>query len=628
MDFDFLPGFILGEPHRFHHGASHSIFVGTLIGLLFILLLKRIELSSKAICLCCLLSVLSHPILDFFGADYSIPYGIPLFWPFDDTYYISDFSLFLSIDKSGANLNSFIMSMLTVNNLKAVFNEIFFSIFIISLTFMLKKKGFSPVKIFGVLVGVAGMFLISGCRNLYANETTYQFNQKVIQLNLPLKDDGTGGIISVDLNNDNKMDFIITKQGHIGAWDNSGNHLWLIKRDIQLTKKSEDNGLPGWHAPGVQAGDIDEDGSIEVLFLTKSRMLCVLDGESGKIKHEIKMTSPKGTERWEHMVLCNLRGQGDHDLLLQATGNTRYRMGRHIAAYSWDALMDETNAPLWSRDDFIPNAHNGARVADLDGDGKDEVLGGTIITPKGEISYKIPLQGHIDSIFVADVRPDIDGLEVVALEEGGGWVPFKYSNTLFYYLNRIYDRLFGTGNHVFLYNMNGLIWKTHFKHREPQNAAVGDFDLKRDGLEIWCRSRYNTKQKPFVFDARGKLISIYKMEKIAPDNWTQEGVEVITTIDWTGDERQFCVAKERHTSGKVAIFDGLTGEFKQVFEEKADRLYVADVYGDWREEVIVLHGNELHIYSNSQSNPNPDKKRLWSLKHYQRSKMTWNYYNP
>jgi len=85
-------------------------------------------------------------------------------------------------------------------------------------------------------------------------------------------------------------------------------------------------------------------------------------------------------------------------------------------------------------------------------------------------------------------------------------------------------------------------------------------------------------------------------------------------------------AKERHTSGDVVIFNPLTGEFVQRFEEQADRLYVADITGDWREELVVLNGNQLRIYTNPAANPN--QPSLWSQNHYQRSKMTWNYYSP
>ena len=55
---------------------------------------------------------------------------------------------------------------------------------------------------------------------------------------------------------------------------------------------------------------------------------------------------------------------------------------------------------------------------------------------------------------------------------------------------------------------------------------------------------------------------------------------------------------------------------------------MADVSGDWREELIVLSGRELHIYHNDEPNANPERERLWVNAHYRRSKMTWNYYSP
>ena len=68
-------------------------------------------------------------------------------------------------------------------------------------------------------------------------------------------------------------------------------------------------------------------------------------------------------------------------------------------------------------------AHNGARLADLDGDGRDEVLGATVVGPDGkELSRAAEFRGHIDSVFVADVRPEKSGLDVVLLEEGSNEV--------------------------------------------------------------------------------------------------------------------------------------------------------------------------------------------------------------
>ena len=375
-----------------------------------------------------------------------------------------------------------------------------------------------------------------------------------------------------------------------------------------MTGKAERDGLPGNHAPGVQAADVDQDGRTEILFLTRDNTLHIVDARLGVIKWRGELAVPGGAARWEHLVIADFRGHGDRDVLLQATNVEGYRTGRYLAAYAVDDLMRNGQAtPLWTRDDFAANAHSGARVADLDGDGRDEVLGATIVGPDGELLFGIPLKGHVDSLFVADVRPDLPGLEVVALEEGGGW----------WY-----------GNRIFLYNQERLIWQTGFRRREPQNAAIGDFDPERPGLEVWCRSRFDEHQAPFVFDAHGDLIEHYEMDDVAPVGWTSHGVEIIAPVHWTGSAKQLAAAKERYRQGEVAIFDPLSGRFVERFQEQAKRLYVADVSGDWREELVVLNGSALHIYENPEPNPNADRPRLWTESDYRRSKMTWSYYNP
>ncbi len=103
---------------------------------------------------------------------------------------------------------------------------------------------------------------------------------------------------------------------------------------------------------------------------------------------------------------------------------------------------------------------------------------------------------------------------------------------------------------------------------------------------------------------------------------------MIHTIDWTGEETQLACAKERHKSGDVCVFEPLTGKFVLRLSEKAERLYVADVFGDWREEIIVWNGAELHVYENSAVNPRPGEKRKWTERNYRRLKQCHNYYSP
>ena len=353
----------------------------------------------------------------------------------------------------------------------------------------------------------------------------------------------------------------------------------------------------------MAAGDVDGCGRCEVVFLTQDSVLHVVDGATGEAKATARPPVPAGAERWEVVMVADFRGTGgDNDILLQATNSKGYRVGGYLAAYAFDSLISG-GQPLWTTDSFVSCAHNSARLADLDGDGRDEVLGATILGPEGQLLAKATeFKGHMDSVFVGNVRSDLPGLEVILLEEGS--------------------------NAVQVIGRDGLVWRRDFKGQEPQNAAVGRFRTGSDEAFIWCRSRYNEHQKPVVFDSRGQIVVDYAMDDVAPPGWTARGIEVIHTIDWTGAPEQLACAKERHRSGDVCLFEPLTGRFVAHIPERADRLYVADVYDDWREEIIVLSGSELHIYRNTGTNPRPERGRLWANRNYHRLKQCHNYYSP
>ena len=425
----------------------------------------------------------------------------------------------------------------------------------------------------------------------------------VIRLDIPAPNDSAGGIIAADVDNDGRMDLLVTVPGHLAVYASDGRKIWIKQTDICVGGQSESQGLPGHHGPGVAAGDVDGDGRCEIVYLAKDSVLHVVDGATGEQKARAKPPVPSGAEMWEVAMIADFRGTGgDSDILLQATNAEGYRMGKYLAAYAITDLL-AGREPMWTTDAFVSCAHNSARLADLNGDGRDEVLGSTIFSADGKkLTEAVKYRGHMDSVFVADVVPAKPGLEVVLLEEGS--------------------------NYVQVLAVDGPIWRSHFKRQEPQNAAVGRFKDGSDEVFVWCRSRYRVHQRPFVFDSRGTKVFDYKMADVAPEGWTASGVEVIHTIDWTGGRRQLACAKERHTEGDVCVFEPLSGKFVSRFKEKADRLYVADVLGDWREEIIVLAGNELHIYSNDAPNPQPERKSLWSSRNYRRLKQCHNYYSP
>jgi len=288
----------------------------------------------------------------------------------------------------------------------------------------------------------------------------YPDNPFVIRLDIPAPQDSAGGIIVADVNNDGRMDYLVTVPGHVAAYANDGTKLWVLETDVAVGGSSEREGLPGHNGPGVAAGDVDGDRRCEVVFLTKDSTLHILDGETGRQESTAKPPHPKQAERWEVAMLTDFHGTGsDRDILLQATNKDSYRTGRFLAAYSVAGLL-EGDEPLWQVDDFIGCAHNSARLADLDGDGRDEVLGATILSADGKLLARaIPDRYHMDSVFVADVRPDKPGLEVVLLEEGS--------------------------NHVQVLSMDGPVWREHFERQEPQNAVIGRFLKDSEEVFIW-----------------------------------------------------------------------------------------------------------------------------------------------
>lgn len=466
------------------------------------------------------------------------------------------------------------------------------------------------------------LFVVVGCTPMQHNKDwpQYSSNPFVIRLEIPAPTDDKGGVIVADLDGDGLMDYLVTVPQHIAAYNNQGKKLWIKKTDIRLSMDSEKCGLPGQHAPGVQAADIDRDGRVEILFLGEDGAIHTLDGSTATEEWTRRVPAVKGSEKWEHLVIANFAGKGDTDILLQATNKEGYRMGRYLSAHRAADLQSGDISPLWSVDDFLACAHTAVRVVDLDDDGRDEVIGGTVLNSLGEVMYRFPLTGHIDAIAVEDVRPDIPGLEVVVLEEG--------------------SRSQKQRDRVFLAGLNGLIWQVNYQNREPQDGAVGDFDTSRPGLEIFCRSRGTGLaakpiplaefpvagyQRPFVVDAYGQVISDYSTQHMTPDGWTPMGLQVCQTIRYEGEDKAFVAATEREQNGNVAIFDPVDGKFlRHLKNEKADRLYTVDVSGDWREEIVILNGNELHIYHSENPNSHPNHGRLWDHQHYRRSKMTWN----
>ncbi|MEO0769086.1 MAG: hypothetical protein AAFY72_06575 [Cyanobacteria bacterium J06649_4] len=443
---------------------------------------------------------------------------------------------------------------------------------------------------------------------------TASFDIQTIPIELPGETTGKGGIIAADITGDEQRELLVTHPQFIAAYDLSNGQLWKRTSDIWLSQQSESKVLPGRHGPGIQAGYVDQDGKQEVFYIIEGNVLEILSGETGELKYLVQLPSVEASfDQWEHGILANFSGDGDQQILLQASRRTdreNYVRDSVQAAFNLKDLIESgaEATPLWINEDFISLSHGPAVAVDINEDGKDEVVGVTILSAEGEILFSADIENtsfpHIDSIGIEDIVPERPGLELVIPEESGR-------------------------KRVILFDEMGEIWRDRHRERtrdaDGDKVAVGDFDPNEPGLEMWFRG--SESEHLTVMSAAGDVIASYAFSNRQPEDWTNKGLEVIYRIQWSGAPTTYIAAKERHEAGDVGIFNAMTGQLIIRIPAATERLYVADLLGDWREELIVLEKEQIQIITNTAPNPNPDQISLWENPLYRRQKMTWNYYS-
>ena len=129
-DFDMIPGILIGEPARFHHGPSHSlgfVVVAAVVAALaasaiggWPLRMKALQGAAATAAMVGLLWA-SHIVLDAFTQDFRDPVGVPMFWPLSSAP-VQVWPYFPYVEKLGGQGSAleFVASIMTPHNLWAV----------------------------------------------------------------------------------------------------------------------------------------------------------------------------------------------------------------------------------------------------------------------------------------------------------------------------------------------------------------------------------------------------------------------------------------------------------------------------------------------------------------------------
>jgi membrane-bound metal-dependent hydrolase YbcI (DUF457 family) len=106
-DLDVVPGLVVGDPSRFHHGVTHSLTAAVAVAAVLAGLAAAAGRRPTAR-LVVLLAALyaSHSVLDALTLDPSEPRGVPLLWPWRDTPYESPWPLLPNVQHTRAPIVS------------------------------------------------------------------------------------------------------------------------------------------------------------------------------------------------------------------------------------------------------------------------------------------------------------------------------------------------------------------------------------------------------------------------------------------------------------------------------------------------------------------------------------------
>lgn len=273
--------------------------------------------------------------------------------------------------------------------------------------------------------------------------------------------------------------------------------------------------------------------------------------------------------RIDRFLACVAHLDGERPSVVMCRG---YYTRTVLAAWDWRDgkltqrwVFDSDQEPFeGSRNPWRGQGFHSLTVGDVDSDGKDEIVyGSMVIDDNGKGLYSTQL-GHGDAQHMGDLDPTREGLEIWSIHEkppeGRAGVDLRNAKT-------------------------GEIYFTAAHGVDVGRGMAADIDPRYSGCEMWGGTRN-------LFNTKG--------EDIGPRPSSQN-----MAIWWDGDLLRelldgVTIAKWNYVAGKQeTVFDGRSLGLASNNGSKSNPCLSADILGDWREELIArtVDSSELRIYS-------------------------------
>jgi rhamnogalacturonan endolyase len=337
--------------------------------------------------------------------------------------------------------------------------------------------------------------------------------------------------------------------------------------------------------------------------LSGQEYLTVFDGLTGAALTTVDFLPPRGGNgsgwgdssgnRVDRFLACVAYLDGQRPSVVMCRG---YYTRAVLAAWDWRSgkltsrWVFDTEEGQPGNAEYRGQGNHNLTVADVDGDGKDEIIyGACVIDDNGLGLYSTKL-GHGDAMHVTDHDPARPGLEVWSIHENERSIAGKPGAT-------------------FRSAATGEVYFSALAGQDVGRGTAADIDPRHPGSEMWTNNGG-------LWNAKGILIGnrprVANMAIWWDGDLLRELLDGVNISKWDYENEQ-----------ETRLFSGRDVGLASNNGTKSNPCLSADILGDWREELVArsADGEEIRIYTTTI----PTEHRLPTLMHdpHYRLSVAW-----